>query len=534
MHQMWNKYRKLAIIAITFIIVASVAQIGYEIIKGMLLDVALKREFKVLIKLGTCLLVLIVVKAGGHYIYIKTFKILMVRALADMRRDMVQGIVNKDYLEYYKHKTGEYMGLYTQQIDAVQWSYFISISGLLQIITEVTFAMIGLMWIDGRFGIIAGVFIVLIIYLPESIKNSVNKLQETKIKISNDHIGYFSEWIKGISVISEYNAKNEFLRCFKCDVEKIKSISSKYGAIASLVNVLGMFLTQIGLITVIIAGVLFVASEQLSVGMFLAAVGMMEKIQNQVVHVANYKQQLMVARVAINNIRKVNENRSKKQYIQSDEEVTVEEIVFKNVSYVYPDRPEREIIKDFNLRIDKPGIYLISGRSGCGKSTLMRLLQNYYFPNAGEISINQTSVDKLHGLSDYISVMGQEITFFEDTMRNNLTMYQSISEEVIIGCMRNLGLQQYAASEALDEHMTADGLGYSGGEIRRLGFVRSILKQSPILILDEPLANLDEESMNQILTYIMNQKDKYIFIISHKITECLVEIAEEQIDMSVV
>ncbi len=145
------------------------------------------------------------------------------------------------------------------------------------------------------------------------------------------------------------------------------------------------------------------------------------------------------------------------------------------------------------------------------------LLLRYYLPDEGEIRINGVPLAELANWEDHLAIMRQDVVFLDDSLRNNLRMYEDdIPDCELIQALRAVGLGEWANEEALGESLYHAEDRYSGGEARRLALVRTFLKPSRILILDEPLANIDEESMRLICKLIFSLEDRYVFLISHQ------------------
>lgn len=532
MKRLWFKHIKLLIISLILISTTSAVQISYEFLKGILLDTALsKNESKLMIFVGI-LIVISLIKAFTHYLYSRNFNVLMVRSLADLRMAIMKSLLKRSHPEFMERKTGEYLSMYTNQIDTIQYSYYRSIFGLLQIITETIFAIVGLLIIEWRLAIVAILLLIPVIFIPLLMKGLISRIQKKKLEYIDQHIGRFTEWISGIEIINNYGAKRRFFNLFSKDTKKVEKYGVELGMVNHLSYSISTFLTQLSLIGMIIVAAAFLLERSFSVGMFFAAVSIMEKLNTQVVHITNYAQALMGARVAIKNVN--DEINFKIRHKDSSNSInSVSNISFDNIDYSYKDSPERKVIKDFSWSIGERGAYLISGESGCGKSTLMNLLQNYYSVNKGKICINGVKVDNIKNLSETITIMRQETTFFEDTLRNNLTMYQSIPDSKIIELMNQLGLEKYGNTEALNSTVLNGGSNFSGGEARRLSFVRCLLKDSDILILDEPLANVDPKSIEKIVETIFSLSKRYIFVITHQTTDKMEENCVEHIHLSI-
>ena len=118
-----------------------------------------------------------------------------------------------------------------------------------------------------------------------------------------------------------------------------------------------------------------------------------------------------------------------------------------------------------------------------------------------------------------MTVVRQEAILFHDTLRNNLTMYREIPDEKLIALLERLELSKYANTEALDSIISENGANLSGGEKKRICLARALLRDTDVLILDEPLANLDEGTAGKIEDLLLSIKGKLMLVVSHQFTE---------------
>lgn len=174
--------------------------------------------------------------------------------------------------------------------------------------------------------------------------------------------------------------------------------------------------------------------------------------------------------------------------------------------------------------------YLLKEISGSGKTTSVNLLLDYYRPGSGVVEINSITVNEIKNLNQIITVMRQDAVLFEETLRNNITMYQEVSDEKVISVLFRVGLDKYANYDSLDMLIHEGGTNLSGGEKRRVTLARSILRETPILILDEPLANLDEKNAKAIESQLLSIKDRTLIIISHQFSSENIDKLDEIIE----
>lgn len=197
-------------------------------------------------------------------------------------------------------------------------------------------------------------------------------------------------------------------------------------------------------------------------------------------------------------------------------------IEFKNVNFKY--EKSEEILKNVNLKINRGEIVALVGPSGAGKSTLVDLIPRFYDVQSGEISIDGTNIKnvKAGDLRKLMGIVTQETLLFNDTIRNNIAYGESeIPLERIIEAAKAANAHNFISKldTGYDTIIGDRGVKLSGGERQRLSIARALLKNPPILILDEATSSLDTESeilVQQAIERLMEGRTS--IVIAHRLS----------------
>ena len=198
-------------------------------------------------------------------------------------------------------------------------------------------------------------------------------------------------------------------------------------------------------------------------------------------------------------------------------------ISFKNINFSYPSS-DQHAVKNLNLVIKGGSTAALVGHSGAGKSTIFNLLPRFYDPQIGTILIDDQNIGKvsLQSLRKNISLVSQDITLFDDTVMANIAYANlNASKEEVMEAAKLAAAEDFVNNlpNKLETVIGENGVRLSGGQKQRLSIARALLKNSPIILLDEATSSLDAESENQVQRAISNlTKNKTTIIIAHRLS----------------
>ncbi len=186
-----------------------------------------------------------------------------------------------------------------------------------------------------------------------------------------------------------------------------------------------------------------------------------------------------------------------------------------NVSFSYGNQ---EILNDFSLEIHKPGIYSLFGKSGCGKTTLINILSLIQAPTQGEVVLFNQKLDfsnkeKIDEARKQIAYFFQDLNLIEAlTVRENLEIISLINHQ----CIDEERLKRYSEKIGMSKKLDVPVNNLSGGERQRAAFLKVMIFEYKLILLDEPTNNLDKENIEMIMDLLKEIKsDKIILIVTH-------------------
>ena len=187
-----------------------------------------------------------------------------------------------------------------------------------------------------------------------------------------------------------------------------------------------------------------------------------------------------------------------------------------NISKTFRDGDTQvQALKNISFEVNKGELVAIIGKSGSGKSTLLKLLAGYYPEFEGEIC-----TDEIAALPDRLAMIHQKTFLFNDSVRNNLTLWKSYTENEISEVIKKAGLKEVMEHlpQGLDTIIEENGSNFSGGECQRLAIARALLSGKDILLMDEATSALDEQTANDVENSILSLENITCISVTHRLS----------------
>lgn len=517
-------------IALSFI--AWILSVSLPYLTGRYVDILINIKDKNSIfsftKIIACILLIDV-----FLIYFKSIVVvkLKTRASFELNFDIIEHI-KKLPLPYFNNINAAYLNQRVNQ-DSCSVTFFIVDSAVSIIINLLTFLAIAIFTFTVNRTVALFLFALVPVYAlvyfllrgpmykkeyryKENQNSFFSKMNEQLFKIKLIKVNSWFDVLAG-------ELKKSFAPLFRSAVDYTKTMSLYSGASKSI--------SHLAKILMFLFGGLEVLNNRMSIGEFTAINAYFHMLLDCTMYFVNLGksyQESLVSYVRLKELMDMKLEPNGQREISS-----IDEIEFRDVYFSFDNR--KYILDGFNYKFKKGNIYCVVGRNGIGKSTLIDLMTGLLTNYNGEILYNSLNIKSLNLYSlrqNLIGITEQEPTLFNDSILKNLTYgLKGYDTETIDKICREINIKDFVSSlpDGLNSNISEKAANISGGEKQKLSLARVLLKDSDVLVFDEPTSAMDHRSMSAFKNMLNGLKnDKIIVIVTH--TDSILDIADEVID----
>jgi len=418
------------------------------------------------------------------------------------------------YLSHFLYDVGQVMNLVS--------------AGILNIMKDslTLIVLVGLMFYQNwRLAMFAMIMMPLAAFVAKSLGKRIGKAVTESTKIAANLTSFLSEMLKGSRMIKVYQQENfEFDRSKKI-ITSMMEKQNKIGFIMIRATPIMEILTGIMIAGFIYYSGFMIASGEMQINNFFSFLTAMMLAYQPIRSLATINMLFYQGAAGAERVFKVIDAEPNIKEIASAKKLEINKgnIEFQNVSFSYP-RTSDAAIKNINILIEGGSTAALVGHSGAGKSTIINLIPRFFDPNIGEVHIDDQNINSvsLSSLRKNISMVSQDIILFDDTIRANIAYAKlDASEEEIRKACDFAAASEFIESlpQSYQTLIGENGIRLSGGQKQRISIARAVLKNSPIILLDEATSSLDSDSEEKVQNAIMNlTKNKTTLVIAHRLS----------------
>jgi subfamily B ATP-binding cassette protein MsbA len=518
-------YRGWLVSAMTcMIIVAVMTGAQAYMVKPMLDEIFFNQDAFMLKVVPLAIITIFLIQGVFDYSYKYLLEKVGQSVIRDLRNNLYRHIQSLPLAFFHKTPTGELISRIISDVTLIQGAVSNVLVGLIKDTCQIFFLIFVIFYMNWRLALIAMILLPVIIYPIVNFGRRHRRLsrsnQQTTAQVSN----ILYETITGTRIVKAFCMEQYEIGRFAETLDKLFSIVMRDVRIGAISRPLMQLLGGIGIALVVWFGgsqVLSGASTPGTFFSFLTALIMIYEPLKSISRVNSVLQQGIAAAERVFDVLDVELDVDEKQ--DAIELPTVRDMIeFKDVRFQYD--PKTEVLKDINLQVKTGEVLALVGSSGGGKSTLVNLIPRFFDVSCGSLTIDGIDVRDvtLKSLRNQIGMVTQQTILFNDTVRNNIAYgspnatFEQVKEAA--RAAHALNFIQHLP-QGFDTVIGESGARLSGGERQRISIARAILKNAPILVLDEATSSLDTESEREVQQAIENLvQSRTTFVIAHRLS----------------
>jgi subfamily B ATP-binding cassette protein MsbA len=448
--------------------------------------------------------------------------------ITDLRNRLYDTLLQRSISFFSRHSTGTLVSTVVNDVEKVQVTLTIALAEFLQQFFTLVF-LIGVVIVLGhRLALVLLIFVPFVVVsagkIGRRVRTTTRKGQDKLADIQN----ILHESIAGNRIVKAFGMENWESSRFHTAARRLFRANLKSVAVQSVSSPLMDIVGALAVAMLLWVGRNQINSGEMTPGAFIAFIIAVFRLYDPVRKMAffnnSFQQALGASQEIFRFIDEEDDVREKPDAITLP--AFRDRVRFENVSFSYtgPNGPEAEILHHVNLETRAGEVVAIVGSSGAGKTTLVNLIPRFFDVSSGTVKLDGHDIRDLTlaSLRAQIGVVTQETILFNDTVRNNVAYGQPhVTEEAVIDAAKAALAHDFILRlpEGYDTMIGERGLRLSGGERQRIAIARALLKNAPILILDEATSSLDTESEALVQGALQNLiSGRTVFVIAHRLT----------------
>jgi subfamily B ATP-binding cassette protein MsbA len=445
------------------------------------------------------------------------------QVVRDLRGDLYSRIQNQSLAFFSRHPSGQLISRVMGDVARMQRTIAGDLAEIFRLGSIVCGQVAWLFYLNWRLSGFCLILLPLIIVPVVRFGARLKATSRRSMERTGEAVEIMKEGVRGTRIVQAFGMVGYEIGRFNMALDRILRVEKRGARILSITGPVLEVLGAIGAALLFAYASSRIGSGKLTPGEFGTFAGALVMIFLSLKHLAKINNEVQQAAAAARRVFEImdTENPVRDQPDALEMSMFRERIEFRKVSFSYGDAPA---LRGVDLEVRRGEVVAIVGSSGAGKTTLVNLLSRFHDVTSGAVLIDGTDVRDvtLRSLREQIGLVTQDVILFDGSVRENIAYGQAgISLEHVVRAARSAHAHSFIESlpNKYDTPLGEEGHRLSLGQRQRLSIARAILKDSPILILDEATSSLDAESEAQVQGALQNlMEGRTVFVIAHRLS----------------
>lgn len=525
-----NKF--LFVLTILIGIISSLGYVFIAVLLQQLLDIVMVGNMEKFTRVIIFSLVYFAIL--GIFLFLQSIfeKRVICKIMRQIRSDTFKGIINHSIEDFSKNNSADYISSITNDVKILEDNFLLPLFEVIQYSVIFISSLAVMVYFDAIVTICVIVAIGFMFVIPSLIGGVLEKQQNQFSEKLSKFTVSLKDILSGFEIIKSYSMKKNIICRF--DKSNEDTINAKYSVdkLIALNEGLSSFLALMVQVVVLFLSAYFIITGRITVGALLGMVQVSNNLANPLLMIFTNVPKIKSVQPIVKKLNDLSiyakDDVLNKKLLAFNECISA-----KDLSFSYDE--QAEVLHEIDCTIEKGKKYVILGKSGCGKTTLIKLLSGYYTDYSGNILYDGKELNLLNKNDVFLlsSTIHQNVYMFDESIYDNICLHEDYSKETVDKVIKESGLDEFISElpEGLKYKVGENGSNLSGGQKQRIAVARAMIRNKPILILDEGTSAIDMQTAYDIESRLLAMENLTLITITHNIKKELLELYDNVIYM---
>lgn len=476
----------------------------------------LKGQVVVLVCIGIAYVAVILI---NNYLEGRVGLRLRQKCKREIRNELFEKIMSLGQNTFNESNSAHYLSVLTNDVQTCVMNYIYNIPNILIAFVLLMAAAAVLFYYSPILAVVDIGVGVLVLFVPQITGKSIQEKQTAYSVSQENSMNTAKDFLQGFSVLKSFNAEARALKMYD---GKTSEEAKRYFQVGMAQTISYACSEGFSWLTFVVHEVLaayLVVRGDITLGAMFGSMQVLNHVVSPISRITRMMAEVKAAQASNGRIMEILDLSSEETSLGEIQNVFPIRLEHIGVSY----DEGTPVLKDISYTFEKGKKYAIVGPSGSGKSTLLKLLLKYFPDYEGSLyygNMEAAGTDR-RSINDNISYIQQNVIIFNDSIRENITMFTDVDDRKLKDIVTRAGLDGVIERfpEGMGGMLEEEGKNLSGGERQRISIARAFVKESPVLLVDEATASLDNITARQIEESVLHDKDCTAIVITHKLDE---------------
>lgn len=438
----------------------------------------------------------------------------------DMRREISEIMIRKNYQEFEEREIGDYLAWYSNNVGRIDMWAYNSFFAMITCVAQIIITGISMFLIHWVLVLVAFVGALFLLMLSILFEKPIAKRAGNTAKASEQYYSGMKNLLSGYTVMKNFHIMNQFVKQADECSETYADTEYRYTKIQIYSNSWLLFCNALFRVLVIGACAILIFKGKLGIATMIGVSNFLPEIFDGFTNGIAFKNSMIAAKPFFEKFEQERQSVESKPSSGIELKEVTKGINIRQLNYHYGDK---QVLDNLSFEIEAGKKYAIIGASGSGKTTLMKILLGQLGGYEGEVFYDNVDGRECNPetITDQIAYIEQSVYLFDTTIRNNITLWEDIPNEKMEYVLKESALFEDMNSfpMGLETEVGENGKNLSGGQRQRIAVARALIHDKKILFVDEGTSALDQKNANIIETKLLKNKELTLLLISHHLEE---------------